>query len=138
MPDAQPKPTGPTMETEAAHARLCDQEEGAQPKPTAAEVREQVARTLWIGEQETDETRDAAARYWDDADLTDSVIPRPYYRAQADMLAAAGLLVTAEHDAQVAEQALRDASDVIHREWLRQSSEAFRARADRIAAGETP
>lgn len=114
-----------------------------QPKPTAAaEVREQVARTLWIGEQETDEARDAAARYWDDTDLTDTVIPRPYYRAQADRLAAAGLLATAEHDAQVlrdAAYAYRAGATVVHdgqgdrREvttdwWLY-------ARADRIATG---
>ena len=44
---------------------------------------EKAARTLWIGEQESDKDRAAAARYWDDASIPDDVIERDYYRRQA-------------------------------------------------------
>lgn len=57
-------------------------------------VRETAARALWIAEQETDRNRAAAARYWDQDDLCDAVIPRPIYRHQADAVLAA----VADHD----------------------------------------
>ena len=44
---------------------------------------EKAARTLWIGEQESDKDRAAAARYWDDASIPDDVIERDHYRRQA-------------------------------------------------------
>lgn len=56
--------------------------------------RETAARALWIAEQESDRNRAAAARYWDQADLSDAVIPRPTYRHQA----ASALAAVAAHD----------------------------------------
>lgn len=62
------------------------------PQPAVADdTAERAARALFVAEQETDETRDAAGRYWDNADFSDAVIPREHYRNQARAaLAAAG------------------------------------------------
>ena len=44
---------------------------------------ERAARALWVAEQDDDESRAAAGRYWDNASLSDAVIPRKHYRSQA-------------------------------------------------------
>lgn len=106
----------------------------AQPKPTAADVlrEHQHRRVRWA-------CACGFATY--DGDLYRRLAALAQH--QEDMLAAAGLLATAEHDAQVRAQALRDAASaytpyeggeaesMVTRTWLR-------ARADRIAAREQP
>lgn len=66
-----------------------------QPKPTAAEV---LRSHLPV-----DTSWDTCTCGWDGGQLA-------FWRHQEDVLAAAGLLATPEHDAQVAAQALRDAA----------------------------
>ncbi len=77
----------------------------AQPKPTAAEVLYTHRRLEWV-----ESSRGVTPGYY----CIDQRCMRPVigglWQHQADMLAAAGLLVTAEHDAQVAAETLLEAA----------------------------
>lgn len=104
----------------------------AQPKPTAADVLREHASCRWV-------VRGPAAVMTCGAPWPASGRDEPAAH-QADMLAAAGLLATAEHDAQVAAQALRDAADKVDLPAIRATNflpQWLRARADRIAGGAT-
>lgn len=102
----------------------------AQPKPSAAEL---IADHIWC----------AATRLGSQLGVPEMTCGAPLPPAGRDFhaahmherLAAAGLLVTAEHDAQV----LRDADDALSVRYLGMGlmidTDALRYRADRIAAG---
>lgn len=79
-PDWRTQPTDRAIE----HDRSPDAPASSDDPVSAPEwAVEKAARTLWIGEQESDKDRAAAARYWDDASIPDDVIERDYYRRQA-------------------------------------------------------
>lgn len=99
-------------------------------QPTAVEVREQVAAMLYQMDHPTMLGGLSAAAGW----------AQQRYRERSDMLAAAGLLVTPEHDAQVAARALREAAGSIDGpDWAGYEYAAadwLNACADRIERGE--
>jgi len=107
----------------------------AQPKPNGADVREQVADALYRMDHPTIMGDLSTAAGW----------AQRRYRERADMLAAAGLLATAEHDAQVLRDLVADRDDIETAVRLVEGSTVSVAdlivhhvldRADRIAAGE--